>query len=377
MDSPAAASILFAVGVGGLSGASVLWPLLASLAQRCRRRRAEESRPAQASPRPPSIEVIVPAHDEAAVIGRTLSSIDRAMRRLRARAGSRAPKVVVVVAADACSDATAAIAKGFPGVRVEATAEAQGKWTTLRRLCLRSRADWLVLADAGVLWPERLLTDILDELGGREVIAVAPGYLPCRAGRLHRGLWRLEAGLKRLETLCGGPVSLHGATVCYRADALKAALAFLGRKRWLNDDIVIPLVMRSLRPDGVIRYPVGEVRDAGARPRGLDVGRRRRMLLGNRQWVRDLLPFILRRNAVAGLVSLRRVFRVLWAYWLAFAAAGLALLLGVPLLPGFAVLAALFLVSGAFRQVAGAAWVSLLAPWELLVPERWLSEAWE
>src|ERR1035437_10046361 len=130
-----------------------------------------------------------------------------------------------------------------------------------------------------------------------------------------------------METACGGRVSLHGATVAYKTSLVKEALVHLGDRPWLNAHVVIPLTLRALSPEGIILYPVGEVPDAGARHDQLDLGRRRRMVLGNLQWARSLLVDCFRRNPVAGVVAGRRLFRVFWAYWVACFVLALALTL--------------------------------------------------
>ena len=166
-------------------------------------------------------------------------------------------------------------------------------------------------------------------------------------------------------------MSLHGATVGYKTAVVKKALARLGDTQWLNDDVVIPLTLRTLFPDGLILYPVGKVWDAGSHPKEVDLARRDRLLKGNLQWVRGLLPDYFRRNPVAGTVALRRLFRIFWAYWFAFAAAGLALAFPPIRLPGLAAVVILLAVSGSFRQVAVAALVSLAAPLAMIHP-GWL-----
>jgi hypothetical protein len=239
----------------------------------------------------------------------------------------------------------------------------------IKTLIERSSADWLILVDAGALWSEGFLTDVVREIGrGRDVIAVAPSYAPLKSGLIHRALWQVERLLKMFEALCGGPVSLHGATVGYKTVLVKKALARLGDTQWLNDDVVIPLTLRTLFPDGLIRYPVGKVWDAGVHPKEVDLARRDRLLKGNLQWVRGLLPDYFRRNPVAGMVALRRLFRMFWAYWFVFAAAGLALAFHPIVLPGVAAAGFLLTVSGSFRQVAGAALVSLSAPLGIFYP---------
>ena len=57
----------------------------------------------------PTVHVIIPAHDEAALIGGTLRTL---------LTGAPAGALQVVVVANGCLDATAAIARTFPDVRV-------------------------------------------------------------------------------------------------------------------------------------------------------------------------------------------------------------------------------------------------------------------
>jgi len=60
----------------------------------------------------PEVSVIIPAHDEAAVIARTLEPL---------AAGAAAGRLDVIVSCNGCSDDTARIARGFAGVRVVET----------------------------------------------------------------------------------------------------------------------------------------------------------------------------------------------------------------------------------------------------------------
>lgn len=63
----------------------------------------------------PSFSVVIPAHNEAAVIGRSLGAFVNDLDQGEAE---------VVVVANGCTDDTAAIARGFPGVSVLELAEA-------------------------------------------------------------------------------------------------------------------------------------------------------------------------------------------------------------------------------------------------------------
>lgn len=108
--------------------------------------------------------VIVPAHDEAAVIGRTL----RALAPLAA-----VPGFEIVVVCNGCSDDTAALARAFVGVRVVEIAEA-------------SKPAALNAGDrAASAWP-RLYLDADIEIAPEAVLAVfdaleEPGVLAARA----------------------------------------------------------------------------------------------------------------------------------------------------------------------------------------------------
>ena len=171
-------------------------------------------------------------------------------------------------------------------------------------------------------------------------------------------------------------MSVHGATVGYKAEALKQVFAYLNGREWLNDDVVIPLTLRALFPQGVLLYPAGEVLDKGIAKDARDGPRRQRILTGNLQWAGYLLPDCFRRNPVAGLLAMRRLFRVLWAYWLALATLSLALInpflaMGV----SFLILGAIVFGSG--RDLAQAARVSFLAPFHLAHNGNTLQGAWK
>ncbi|MFA5976388.1 MAG: glycosyltransferase [Elusimicrobiota bacterium] len=357
------------IGIFGLLGCSVLWPLLALPFYRFQR--WNEGKPTHESGVPVSLlEIVIPAHNEAGRITDTLTSIHRSVQALQAIPSVFSkPKIIVHVAADGCTDQTAQAARQFPGVLVTESLENKSKWVTLRTRIAESRADWLILADAGVLWPESFLSDVLQKIHqGANVIGIAPSYRPAKARLLHRILWRLEMLLKQTEALCGGPISLHGATVGYKVFPLKKALSSLGDTLWLNDDVVIPMVLRALYPDSVILYPVGMVQDAGAQQNRMDWGRRKRLLQGNLQWLRTLWPSCFRMNPIVGVMAGRRFFRVLWAYWFGCLIAGLAAAFNFVILPGIIVFGLLMATSGSFRQLSGAALVSLMAPFLMIRP---------
>jgi cellulose synthase/poly-beta-1,6-N-acetylglucosamine synthase-like glycosyltransferase len=373
---------LLSIGIFGILGVSVLCPLLAMSAAYLRKRNSRSNPIAGINtiPLPLRIEIILPAHNEALLIGATLASIQRSIDHLRAAPSYYpVPEMTIRVGADGCTDETSKIAREFAQVRVREFPQKQTKWITLKAMLSDSLSDWVILVDAGTIWPENFINDFIHQLDqNRNAIAIAPSYRPLKAGWLARIIWRVETSLKWIEAFSGGPVSLHGATVGYKTPPLKNALAYLGNTLWLNDDVVIPLILRSLNPNGIILYPVGEVQDTGIEINKMDMGRRKRMLLGNLQWAQKLWPDCVRRNPIAGMVAGRRLFRVLWAYWLAFLLVGVALAFQFVVLPGLVALGILMVVSGSFRQISGAALISLLTPFLMMRTHKQikLQETW-
>jgi hypothetical protein len=372
---------LLGIGTFGVIGMSVLCPLLACpvyyLQYKTFRKKAlqinNNSSPAS------SLEIIIPAHNEAEGIGDTLGSIQRSIAQLHTCFSPRPlPKITIQVGADSCTDNTAQVAARFPLVSVTEFPKNRSKWLTISALVAASSADWVLLVDVGTVWPESFLTDFHRRIEAEpHALAIAPSYLPQNAGWLPQILWQMETILKKMESFCGGPISLHGATVAYQTAPLKKALVYLGDQQWFNDDVVIPLILRALNPNSVIAYPVGQVQDAGVEHDRLDIGRRKRMVLGNLQWVTALLPACFRMNPVAGIVAVRRLFRVLWAYWLACIAIGLGLAFHIIVLPAVAAIGILATLSGSFRQLAGAGVSSLLAPFRMVRPEWQLEGSWK
>lgn len=267
------------------------------------------------------MEILVAAFNEQAVIRQTLESLVAAAQRLRAVRGDRF-ELQITVGLDHCTDETAAIVEEFASNSAYSVQGVQnlgerGKWNTLLMLIGRTAADWVALVDSGSVWNPELLSAAWDSVRDESVLAVAPSYAPRGCGALEQGNWRLERFLKSLENSAGGPVSVHGATVLYRRSTLLSALSALHGTAWLNDDVVVPLTLRLQNPQRRIVYlsegaPQGWVNDVGIKSElGVEYRRRRRMVMGNLQWIRAiLLPQI-----TILMIASRRVFRVFWAYW--------------------------------------------------------------
>lgn len=138
--------------------------------------------------------VIIPAHDEAAIITRTLS----ALRPLLGLAG-----IEVVVACNGCHDDTAAVARTFPGVIVAETSEASK--TAGLNLGDRTATQWPRLyLDADIDIAPAAVVDLFGALAEPGVFAARPRFvydavgatLPVRA--YYRARTRIPAPPRRM-----------------------------------------------------------------------------------------------------------------------------------------------------------------------------------
>lgn len=309
---------------------------------------------------PSSIAILIPVHNDALRLGSTLQSISDS-------ASTVSINISVTVCIDHSSDNSADVAKNAR-VNVIFNNSAQGKWHAIRALISSTNAEWIGLVDAGSIWPKTLLSTVITSISSN-VVAVAPAYGIKNSGMIEKILWWIERNIKSLEARTGGPVAVHGATVFYLRSALLEVFKTTADRDYSNDDVVIPLLIRSNNPTKEIVYlKESVVSDVGAKSDTKDFGRRRRMVLGNIDWVRELFPKVLRSDVNVALLALRRIFRIFWAYW--FIAIALALLsittLISPMLSLICGLLSLALISN--RALRGACMASLLAPYYIFFP---------
>lgn len=351
----------------GILGMTFLFPLLAAVCSPPARR----SMPS--APHPQTIGILIPAHNEEALLPTTLCDVSRAIQQARRLSPC---SFRVLVGADGCTDSTAKLAVEL-GAEVIATPKQIGKWSMISQLVESCQeTQWMVLADCGVTWPRDFLVRLLPLLTKPDVVGVAPTYRNDTSGLVERVVWGTERAIKRIESRCGGPVSVHGATVCYRAAELTETLQFLSAHHWLNDDIVIPLCIRALNPSKRLEYvsnlTVSEAATPG-RPITNEFVRRRRLVQGNIQWIRHLWGPVWKHNYVAAILAGRRIFRLLWGYW----ALGVALTITltastfnfttVQFLVWGALFSALFFYVEQLRRLLESGVVSLLAPYYFFV----------
>jgi cellulose synthase/poly-beta-1,6-N-acetylglucosamine synthase-like glycosyltransferase len=288
---------------------------------------------------PNSIDVIIPFYNDSPdVLAITVNSVKRSLARLK---GILATNRIIIVfdgtetkkqeAVKRILNERRALSESGTAIHYVSRNVNRGKWYSLYEGAITSQAAWIAFVDVGTIWPESLVATVFKSAKTKKYAAVAPGYRPNHLGVLSKLNWWLETQLKMIENLSGGPVSVHGATVFYdRAVALYAFDQLNPNKNWLNDDIVLPLYVRS---QWKIRYlghesAVGDI-DHDHLPQK-ERNRRARIAQGNLQWLTSLYKFILKSNLVTAVVAARRITRIFWAYLVTA-----TLLVGVSIVGGY------------------------------------------
>ncbi len=192
------------------------------------------------------VYVVVPAHDERALLGRQLAALDSTIRHAAHQRPGLSCSVTVVL--DSCTDGSADVLACFPGVDgVEASLGCVG---TARRLGIEEArrshpADpartWVACTDADSEVPLHWLHTQLQlaEAGSQLVLGtVWPDPAELESGRHAR--WRSRHHLR------DGHPYIHGANLGFRLDAYDAAGGF----RDLDDGEDVDLVTR-LKASGV------------------------------------------------------------------------------------------------------------------------------
>lgn len=162
------------------------------------------------------IGVIVPAHDEAHVIGRCLASIAVAAADPRLRG----EEVLVVVALDACTDATAAVCREQGAATVTVDARCVGSARSAAATAALARgARWIACTDADTAVPPDWLSRQL-ECGADVFCGVVEviDWLDYPEG--------VRSAFSTREVARDGHRHVHGANLGMRAEAYLAVGGF-------------------------------------------------------------------------------------------------------------------------------------------------------
>ncbi|MFE7751111.1 glycosyltransferase [Streptomyces sp. NPDC057428] len=171
-----------------------------------------------------AIAVVIPAHDEEALLPAALDAVSRAARH-PAVASTR---LLTVVAADACTDGTRTVARRAGALiapldcRSPGRARAAGVSLALRTLGLDPSSVWIASTDADSEVPHRWLAHqrACAEQGWDAVVGtVRPhGWPPVLEEAIHDHIRAYEAAGRHPERSDAHP-HVHGANLGVRADA--------------------------------------------------------------------------------------------------------------------------------------------------------------
>lgn len=160
----------------------------------------------------PAVSIIVPCHNEAAVIGQKIEALGR----------SNYPgDIEIIVSSDGSDDGTERIA-GEEGVVVLHNPERRGKVAALNDAVAAAQYDILVFTDANAIPDEGALSALISPLSderiggvaGEQVIAVEEGDATVGGGE--SAYWKYEAAIKRWEAALGGALCADGSLYAIR-----------------------------------------------------------------------------------------------------------------------------------------------------------------
>lgn len=226
----------------------------------------------------PSVTLVVPACDEAAVIAdkiRNLATLDYPANRLR-----------VIIACDGCSDDTAQRARAAHAepecahlqLEVREFTLNRGKVGVLNTVLPTLKSDLIALSDTSALISVDALLVAAHHFADPGVGVVAGTYRLLDPGSEgEAAYWRYQTSVKLGEAALGAPLGVHGAFYMLRAALFETLPADT-----INDDFMLPMaiVARGYRAVYEPEMAALELERASA---SLDQRRRRRIAAGNLQ----------------------------------------------------------------------------------------------
>lgn len=286
---------------------------------------------------PPTVSVLIAAHDEASVIEGKLDNtlaLDWPRDRLE-----------ILVGSDGSTDGTDELVRAYEdkGV-VLSTAARAGKAAVLNRLAKRATGDVLLFTDANTIIARDALRHLCAalEVPGTGAVSGRLRLVTPDGGDASEGLyWRYETLLKTYESKVGALVGANGGLYVLRASLWQPL-----REDTIVDDFVVSMrpLLRGLR---VVYEPRAvAVEETAPTPRG-EWRRRVRIAAGNFQSLRELHP-LLTRPSLSGLAFWsHKIFR-----WLAPFALLVMLMTSAVMASSSLVWAAVFASQVAFYALA-------------------------
>jgi cellulose synthase/poly-beta-1,6-N-acetylglucosamine synthase-like glycosyltransferase len=212
--------------------------LLKLCANRVRRTAAQAAAPSSASSPAalPSVTIIVPAHNEQAVIEAKIANI--------AALDYPHDLLHVVIACDGCTDNTVTLARRAVAA-LDCAARVEivefrvniGKVAVLNDCIAAVTSDIVALSDtSAVLEPDAIIRAVA-HFAAADVGVVCPTYRLLSAGSEgERAYWDYQTRIKADEALVGAPMGAHGAFYLFRRNLWTALPADT-----INDDFIMPM----------------------------------------------------------------------------------------------------------------------------------------
>jgi cellulose synthase/poly-beta-1,6-N-acetylglucosamine synthase-like glycosyltransferase len=241
-------------------------------------------RPVDRRPIEPFVSVLVPSYNEAHVIAekiRNVLAIDYPADRYE-----------LVVACDGPSDGTSEIVRSMAdGHRVRAVIfdRNRGKLHVLNDVVPQLEGEIVAFSDASSMLERSALRALVTSFADPTVGAVSGIYRVHKKDTAHLGrqedfYWTYETFLKKQEAALGSILGCHGALY-----AIRRELYPFPRPDTINDDYVIPL--RIVQKGYRVAYEPAAVAYEEAHEMG-GFGRRVRIMAGNVEQLRELVPLI-------------------------------------------------------------------------------------
>ncbi len=194
-----------------------------------------EDQPPPADPKIwPSITMVIPAFNEADVIGHKLENC--------AALDYPSDRIEFLVGSDGSTDGTDAIVKGFAGARVRLIPLPRlGKYAVVNRCADDATSELLVFSDANTMYRPDAVRRLAVHFSDPEVGCVS-GLLKLdnktgdAGGRGEGAYWRFESWLKRMESRAGFLIGANGAIY-----AIRRRLFTPLPKGLINDDFFISM----------------------------------------------------------------------------------------------------------------------------------------
>jgi poly-beta-1,6-N-acetyl-D-glucosamine synthase len=271
--------MIFWMAVAGLLYTYLGYPLLLAVLRLIVRR------PVRRGPIEPTVCLVIPAYNEAAVI----------QRKIRNALELEYPgdRLEIMVASDGSTDDTVALAwraaNGDSRVRVLAFSRNRGKMATLSAAVLETHAEIVVFSDAPAVLRMDALRSLVENFADPEVGAASGRYTVMQADEVSAGAseefyWKYETFLKSCESDLGSTLGAHGHLY-----AIRRELYPFPDSSVINDDYVIPMSVLSKNFRAV--YDRSAVVSEEAREMG-GFGRRVRVVTGNIQQLAEIRPLL-------------------------------------------------------------------------------------